>query len=121
MNLAYASDEQDTPETIKDELRRLVTNLLMSIQHAGSVRTGGVRRIFAHVMVIIWGAMADHVDIFPASYGPPSQIQEMLLNNVNAAWAGKVVMTPDDMDTAADLIAGGPLSGKYVEELRQDP
>ena len=106
---------------MKQELRRILTNLLMSFEFARLVKTGSVKRIFAHVMVLIWGALADQEDILSASNVTLFTLRAWLLANVNGAWLGKVVMTEEDMDDAADLVAGGPRRGKYVEELYKKP
>jgi hypothetical protein len=115
------SESWETSEHVLLELRRLIVNLLMSFEHARSIKLGSVKRVFAHAMLMVWGALTVYLNILPDSYGTTPDIKIWLLAKVNDAWLGRAIMTSEDLDIAAELFVGGPLRGMYVEERHRKP
>ena len=100
-----------------DEMFRLVKNILMCSEHAGTLRLRKHDRLFAHAMVVVWGVTMDvpvalSHDQKGEGTGP---LPDLLLRSVNIALAAKPDFTVEDMDAAADVLAGGQPKGRFAE------
>ena len=99
------------------EIFRLVNNILMSSEYAGTLPLHKHHRLFAHAMVVVWGVTTD-VPV-ALSYDLDGEgagcLSDLLLRKVNIALAAKPDLTVEDMNTAADIFAGGQPKGRFAE------
>ena len=100
-----------------NEMFRLVKNILMCSEYAGTLRLHKHDRLFAHAMVVVWGVTMDvpvalSHDQDGEGTGP---LSDLLLRRVNIALAAKPDLTVEDMDTAADIFAGGQPKGRFAQ------
>lgn len=101
-----------------DKMSRLVKNILMSSEYAKALPLHKHVRLFAHAMVVVWGAMKDLPTGFGhgQNEGGTGPLSDLLLQNVNFALrAIKPGLTAEDIDTAADIFVGGPSKGRFAE------
>ena len=100
-----------------NETFQLVENILMCSKYAGTLRLRKRRRLFAHAMVVVWGVKMD-VPV-ALSHGQDGEgtgsLSDLLLRRVNIALAAKPDLNIEDMDTAADIFAGGQPKGRFAE------
>ena len=100
-----------------NETLRLVKNILMCAEYAGTLPLRKHDRLFAHAMVVVWGVTMDmpvalsHIQDRERT-GP---LSELLFRRVNIILAAKPDLTVEDMDTAADIFVGGQPKGRFVE------
>ena len=100
-----------------NEMFRLVKNILMCSEYAGTLRLNKQIRLFAHAMVVVWGVTMD----MPVSLGHDQDgegtgpLSDLLMRSVNVALAAKPDLTVEDMDTAADIFIGGQPKGRFAE------
>jgi len=100
-----------------NEMFRLVKNILMCSEYAGTLRLHKQIHLFAHAMVVVWGVMMD----VPVALGHDQDgegthpLSDLLLRKVNIALAAKPDLTIEDMDTAADIFAGGQPKGRFAQ------
>jgi hypothetical protein len=96
---------------------RLAKNILMCSEYAGTLPLHKHNRLFAHAIVVVWGVMMD-VPV-ALSHGQEGEetgpLSDLLLRMVNVALAAKPDLTVEDMDTAADIFAGGQPKGRFAE------
>ena len=100
-----------------NEMFRLVKHILMCVEYAGTLLLRKHERLFAHAMVVVWGAMVDAPGILKHSQDIEeiSSVRELLLQKVSIALAAKPDLTVEDMNTAADILVGGQPEGRFVE------
>jgi hypothetical protein len=100
-----------------NEMFRLAKNILMCSEYAGTLPLHKHNRLFAHAIVVVWGVMMD-VPV-ALSHGQEGEetgpLSDLLLRMVNVALAAKPDLTVEDMDTAADIFAGGQPKGRFAE------
>lgn len=100
-----------------NEMFQLVKNVLMSLEYAGTLQLRKQIRLFAHAMVVVWGAKMD----MPVALGHDQEgertgpLSDLLLRRVNKALGAKPDLTVEDIHTAADLFVGGQLKGRFAE------
>ncbi|KAF2464012.1 uncharacterized protein BDR25DRAFT_337616 [Lindgomyces ingoldianus] len=88
-----------------NEMFRLVKNILMCAEYAGTLPLRKHGRLFAHAMVAVWGVAMDmpvalsHIQDGEGT-GP---FPHLLLRRVNTTLAAKPDLTAEDMDAAADI------------------
>ncbi|EMC96729.1 hypothetical protein BAUCODRAFT_24441 [Baudoinia panamericana UAMH 10762] len=104
---------------VAPEARRLAANLFMSIPHARTLTLPKRKRLLAHSIVVLWGAIEDIPGARPTDC-ESAVVKGWLLWHVNDALFAKHNPTSDlDMDRAAELFMGGPLVGRYADLFRQ--
>jgi hypothetical protein len=100
-----------------NEMFRLVKNILMCAEYAGTLPLRKHDRLFAHAMVVVWGVMMEMPVTLSHIWhregtGP---LSELLIRRVNITLAAKSDLTVEDMDMAADIFVGGQPKGRFVE------
>ena len=103
------------PRANENEMSQLAKNILMCSEYAGTLPLRKQNRLFAHAMVVVWGATVDvghNRDGEEEGAGP---LSDLLLRRVNGALRAKPALTVEDMDTAADVFAGGQARGRFAE------
>jgi hypothetical protein len=100
-----------------NEMFRLVKNILMCAEYAGTLPLRKHDRLFAHAMVVVWGVTMDvPVALSHIQDGEgTSPLSELLLRRVNATLPAKPALIAEDMDTAADIFVGGQPKGRFAE------
>jgi hypothetical protein len=104
---------------VKLELQKAVRNLLLSCQYGQSLRGRRDRRLFAHGMLLIWGALTDFPDLIAL---PPTRediLREWLSANTGRILLGAPSMNAADMESGAELHAGGQFGGMFVGLYQQ--
>jgi hypothetical protein len=100
-----------------NEMFQLARNILMCSEYAGTLPLHKHSRLFAHAIVVVWGVMMD----VPVAFSHDQEgegtgpLSDLLLRMVNIALAAKPDLTVEDMDTAADIFAGGQPKGRFAE------
>nr|POE86660.1 hypothetical protein CFP56_46844 [Quercus suber]POE87637.1 hypothetical protein CFP56_30226 [Quercus suber] len=100
---------------IKDDMIRLVNNILMCSQYAKKLRLRKRRRLFAQALVAVWGAISD-TSMTRNNDKEKEQASawlEMVLRGFNDVLTASPSLTIGDMDTAADIFIGGRPSVQY--------
>lgn len=100
-----------------NEMFRLVKNILMCAEYAGTLPLRKHDRLFTHAMLIVWGVVMD-VPLALCNIRDregTGSLSELLLRRVNITLAAKPDLTLEDMDMAADIFVGGQPKGRFVE------
>ncbi len=98
---------------LEHQLARCVSYVLMTAQFARTARARKRRRLSGCMLLASWGAVRDCPAVF-ASIINLYELQSWILNNANKALLPhNGPLTRHDMDEAADLFVGGPLTGVY--------
>lgn len=98
-----------------NEMFRLVKNIMMCSEYARKLPLNKHCRLFAHAMVVVWGATMDVPVALSHDQEGPGPLSNLLLRMVNTVLAAKPDLTVEDMDTAADIFVGGQLKGRFAE------
>lgn len=96
-------------EQLQSELRRYVSNLIMSAPYARELKTRTRHRLLSQMMVVCWGAKRDYPDAIPRSVKETETLFAWLLANANYAHSADSPLTAKDMDAMAETFSGGPL------------
>ncbi|KAH7347964.1 hypothetical protein BKA66DRAFT_563773 [Pyrenochaeta sp. MPI-SDFR-AT-0127] len=100
-----------------NEMFRLVENVMMCAEYAGTLPLRKHDRLFAYAMVVVWGVTMDvpgalsHIQNREGT----SPLSVLLLQRVNTRLAAKADLTVEDLDAAADIFVGGQPKGRFVE------
>ncbi len=119
--IAGARTDRDLEPTVvqmKEEARRLVTNICMCCEFAMPLGPCKRRRVFAHGMITLWGAFHDFGDVLPPTFGGLAIASDWIRYNASRGLLRDDPVTKPDMDAAADLFVGGPLKTVFTEQFR---
>ncbi|KAK0894431.1 hypothetical protein LTR02_012313 [Friedmanniomyces endolithicus] len=119
--IAGARSDRDMEPTVvqmKEEARRLMTNICMCCEFAMPLGPCKRRRVFAHGVITLWGALHDFGDELPATFGGLAIISDWIRYNASRGLLRDDPVTKTDMDVAADLFVGGPLKTVFTEQFR---
>lgn len=119
--IAGARTDRDLEPTVvqmKEEARRLVTNICMCCEFAMPLGPCKRRRVFAHGMITLWGAFYDFGDVLPPTFGGLAIASDWIRYNASRGLLRDDPVTKPDMDAAADLFVGGPLRTVFTEQFR---
>ncbi|KAJ4358346.1 uncharacterized protein N0V89_002928 [Didymosphaeria variabile] len=102
---------------IIDEMLRLAKNILMCSEYAATLLLNKHFRLFAHAMVIVWGVTMNVPEAFGHDQARNGRniLSSLLLQRVNRALKAKPAFTAEDINIAAEIFVGGPLSGRFAE------
>ncbi|KAK1050418.1 hypothetical protein LTR74_017027, partial [Friedmanniomyces endolithicus] len=119
--IAGARTDRDLEPTVvqmKEEARRLVTNICMCCEFAMPLGPCKRRRVFAHGMITLWGAFHDFGDVLPPTFGGLAIASDWIRYNASRGLLRDDPVTKTDMDAAADLFVGGPLKTVFTKQFR---
>lgn len=106
-------------EPRSDEILRLAKNILMCAEYASALCLNKHIRLFAHALVVVWGAAMD----MPVALGHDQDgkgsglLADWLLRRVNAVLHEDPHLTAEDMNIAADIFVGGPRKGRVARHF----
>ncbi|KAK5700118.1 hypothetical protein LTR17_023193 [Elasticomyces elasticus] len=103
--------EIDARQVLCKQATYLVRQLLMSHAYARTIKTPSRRRLWAHALVMAWGALADFAF---AAEERTAFIRSWVLQEVNLTLTTPMRLSRYDLDCAAELMVGGPLGGSYA-------
>lgn len=93
-----------------DERFRLVKNIVMCSEYVGEQPIRRHLHLFAYAMVVVRGVTMDfNRDM------TESKLPDLLLRTMDRALSAEPALTTSDMDTAADIFAGGGPRGRFSE------
>ncbi|KAK0309848.1 hypothetical protein LTR01_004045 [Friedmanniomyces endolithicus] len=119
--IAGAKSDRDMEPTViqtKEEARRLVTNISTCCEFAMPLGPCKRRRVFAHGMSTLWGALHDFGDVLPSTFGDLAMVSDWIGHNASRGLLRDDPVTKTDMDAAADLFVGAPLKTVSTEQFR---
>ncbi|KAK5127657.1 hypothetical protein LTR85_006998 [Meristemomyces frigidus] len=102
---------------IASELRRHGGNALKSCENSSKLRPRQRMGVNVQTSIALWGALSDFPELFAEGESQVAQLRQWLLVNASTALDGyrPGLLSPQDMDEAADVFVGGPLIGVYVD------
>ncbi|KAK4980623.1 hypothetical protein LTR42_000931 [Elasticomyces elasticus] len=103
--------EIDARQVLCKQATYLVRQLLMSHGYARKISTPSRRRLWAHALVTVWGALADFAF---AAEEKTTFLRSWVLQEVNLTLTPSMRFSRYDLDHAAELMVGGPLGGSYA-------
>ncbi|KAK3613807.1 hypothetical protein LTR56_007674, partial [Elasticomyces elasticus] len=101
------------PAAFRSENRRLATNIMMCWTYAFALGVSGVWSLYL-ALLAAWAVTEDISGEFSRGLDV-GLVRVWLLQRYNDLHRGKASLTSEQMDEAADLLAGGPLRGFFVE------
>ncbi|KAK4928106.1 hypothetical protein LTR49_005044 [Elasticomyces elasticus] len=103
--------EIDARQVLCKQATYLMRQLLMSHGYARKISTPSRRRLWAHALVTVWGALADFAF---AAEEKTAFLRSWVLQEVNLTLIPSMRFSRYDLDHAAELMVGGPLGGSYA-------
>ncbi|KAK5703183.1 hypothetical protein LTR97_004132 [Elasticomyces elasticus] len=101
----------DARQILCKQATYLVRQLLMSHGYARKISTPSRRRLWAHALGTVWGALADFAF---AAEEKTAFLRSWVLQEVNLTLTPSIRFSRYDLDHAAELMVGGPLGGSYA-------
>lgn len=101
------------------EMFRLVKSLAMCLECGRTLPLRRQARMFAHAVVVVWGAMTDLSEDLSHNEGLEGlePLRAQLLRSASITLGAEPALTVEDMDTAAEIFVGGRASRSRIAEL----